>query len=80
MHEYLIHINTEENRQEAKKLFRAMEMMLPVKIKGKWYAVKSIQTNSHCFDVTEIYTEGFPPFFLPLFLAAITPYHTKRSK
>ena len=80
MHEYLIHINTEENRQEAKKLFRAMDMNLPVKIGDKWHAVKSIQTKKYRHDEAETRAYGFAEHGPRVFVVAITPYHTKRVR
>ena len=77
MYEYEIVLNTEEKLQEAKSIFRAMEMKLPIKMLGRWWAVKCVETKRYGYDRTKTWEDGFIPLAPKVLIAAMTPYHTK---
>ena len=72
--EYSVYINDQASLEEAKRVFRAMKMKLPVKIRGKWYAVKCVETKSDRYDVTEVGQYGLAPTVRHVSIATITPY------
>ena len=77
LEEYSIHISDQASLEQAKGVFRAMKMKLPVKIKGKWWAVKCVETKTDRYDVTEVGLYGLAPIVRHVSIATITPYHTK---
>ena len=72
--EYSVYINDQASLEEAKRVFRAMKMKLPVKIRGKWYAVKCVETKTDMHGVAKARLYGLAPVVRHASIATITPY------